>query len=383
MAVRHKHIVELQSFRGIAALVVLLHHCLFYFAMPHSFHPAAEAVFNGHASVVAFFVLSGYVLTAALLRAPIGHNEIVRYLVRRVFRLYPAIWAICILSLLLLLLINHEITVPNRSDWASMFFRSANENVKSVAASLFGLGTFLSPPMWSITVELAGSLLVLLMATTSRGRAVPMAAFVFALAVLSLVLPMQTRIAVTSSYLVHFALGASIPIWGGRLASTLGQRSVLWVALLCVVLMAGFRLVGGWNFNHFFDAPLPGLVEGTAAAVLIALLVERRDAFPLLASCPLVLLGDISYSLYLVHFPVMVALVTVGAGMLHLPVFGSWPLSAVSLMAATMLSSVGLAYISYHWIELPGIKLGNMLLSILRRSPHVDRRQIISNVSAE
>ena len=102
-----------------------------------------------------------------------------------------------------------------------------------------------------------------------------------------------------------------------------------------------------------------------------------------MASRPLAPLGDISFSLYLVHFPVMVALVTVGAGMLHLPVFGLWPLSAVSLMAATLLSSVGLAYISYHWIELPGIKLGNMLLSVLLRSPHVDRRQIISNVSAE
>jgi peptidoglycan/LPS O-acetylase OafA/YrhL len=85
----------------------------------------------------------------------------------------------------------------------------------------------------------------------------------------------------------------------------------------------------------------------------------------------------------LVHFPIMVALATIGAGMLHLPLFGYWPLSAASLMVITFLTSVGLAYLSYHWVELPGIKLGNLLLSAWLRSPPVEHRQIASNVSAD
>lgn len=383
MTVRHKHIAELQSLRGIAALVVVLHHCLYYFAMPDRYYPIAESLFNGHAAVVAFFVLSGYVLTASLQRAPIGNNEIVRFLFRRIFRLYPAIIVTCAGSLLLLLLINHNIEIPNRSNWASQFFRPANQNLKSVVASLSGLGTFLVPPMWSITAELAGSVLVLFMAITSRGRPAVMIAYVVALALLSLVLPTYSRALIIVTYMVHFAIGASLPLWSGRLGSCLGSRSGARLALLCVALMAGFRLVGGWGFRNSFDAPLPGLVEGTAAAVLIALIVERRDVFSLLASRPLVSLGDISFSLYLIHFPIMVALTTVGAGMLGLSVFASWPLSAVALMVATVPCSIFLAYFSYHWVELPGIRLGNWVLSLLLHPPQAQHRQIHSNVTAD
>jgi len=66
MEVRHPHVPELQSIRGLAALAVLLHHCSFLFVTSSTFHFFAEALFNAHAAVVIFFVLSGYVLVRSL-----------------------------------------------------------------------------------------------------------------------------------------------------------------------------------------------------------------------------------------------------------------------------------------------------------------------------
>lgn len=57
------HAVELQSIRGLAALVVVVHHCTFYFRYDPSVKYGFEVALNAHAAVVSFFVLSGFVLT--------------------------------------------------------------------------------------------------------------------------------------------------------------------------------------------------------------------------------------------------------------------------------------------------------------------------------
>lgn len=365
MAVRHHHLPELQSVRGIAALVVLLHHCLFYFAMPQAFFPAAETLLNAHAAVVAFFVLSGYVLTASLTRTSLDTADAARFLLRRGFRIYPAVWFACAVSLALIALLDHEIAVPGQSTWAAKYFTAAGGGTANLILSLSGYGVYLVPPLWSITVELVGSLLVLILAIGVRGSTARMSFAVVLLAAVSLLLPHSGRAAIIATYMVHFAIGASIPHWIGHLDRIgIGQARI--AAAACLIVMAAFRLLGGWNFTQWYSAPVPALAEGVAAAVLIALVVTRREAFGWLAARPLVVLGDISYSVYLLHFPIMAAVAIVGGGMLGLAAFGIWPLSALTLMLATLALTLPLALFSYRWIELPGIALGNAALSALR-----------------
>ncbi|KPH81458.1 acyltransferase family protein [Bosea vaviloviae] len=368
MAVRHHHLPELQSVRGIAALVVLLHHCLFYFALPQALYPAAETLLNAHAAVIAFFVLSGYVLTLSFTRTAMNQADAVSFLLRRVFRIYPAVWFACGLSLVLLVLLDHEMAVPGQSTWASKYFAAADGGAKSALASFMAYGSYLVPPLWSITAELLGSLLVLVLAISVRGDGRRMALALVLLASVSLFLPQSGRGAVMATYLVHFAIGASIPHWIG-LFEKLGIREARIAAAACLVVMAAFRLLGGWNFTEWYSAPVPALAEGIAAAILIALVVTRREAFGWLAARPLVVLGDISYSVYLLHFPIMAAVAIVGGGMLGLAAFGIWPLSALALMLTTLALTLPLALLSYRWVELPGIALGNAALSALRLRP--------------
>lgn len=368
MAVRHHHLPELQSVRGIAALVVLLHHCLFYFAMPQAFYPAAETLLNAHAAVIAFFVLSGYVLTLSLTRTRLSGQDIIGFLLRRGFRIYPAVWFASALSLALLAILDHDIVVSGKSAWAARYYISANGGMKSIMLSLSGYGYYLVPPQWSITVELIGSFVVVALALLVRGQAVRMIFAILLLSALSLCVVQNGRAAETATYLVYFAIGASIPHWIGLL-DRIGIGHARIAAAACLVVMSAFRLLGDWSFAVDYTAPVPALAEGIAAAILIALVVTRREAFGWLAARPLVVLGDISYSVYLLHFPIMAAVAIVGGGMLGLAAFGIWPLSALALMLTTLALTLPLALLSYRWVELPGIALGNAALSALRLRP--------------
>jgi peptidoglycan/LPS O-acetylase OafA/YrhL len=62
------HIEELQSLRGVAALMVAVSHMSSIYMLPPGTRIAIDFVCNAHACIIVFFVLSGYVLTGSLLR---------------------------------------------------------------------------------------------------------------------------------------------------------------------------------------------------------------------------------------------------------------------------------------------------------------------------
>ena len=93
-----RFIAELQSLRGLAALTVMIHHCSFYYIYAPGPKKWAEVLFNAHAAVVVFYVLSGFVLYESLKASTITANAALRFYVRRLFRIYPALWLACALG---------------------------------------------------------------------------------------------------------------------------------------------------------------------------------------------------------------------------------------------------------------------------------------------
>ena len=68
----------------------------------------------------------------------------------------------------------------------------------------------------------------------------------------------------------------------------------------------------------------------------------------LLRLAPLVYLGEISYSVYMIHFPLQVVL--------HLMTVAGWialDYANPGVLAAFLLLTVGAASLSYHFLELP------------------------------
>ncbi len=343
--IRHKHLPELQSLRGIAAVVVLFHHGAFLFDTSETFHLATEALFNAHAAVMIFFVLSGYVLTQSLLGSHFDFKSIGRFYIRRAFRIYPAIVAVSILSGLYLMFVHREVPAFDVSSWYLTNYRAGLPGPEGWALSLLGWRNELIPPLWTVRVEICASV------------ALPPLAYVihkgFGLALLAATAVLL--FALTGSiwmYLFSFAIGG----YAANLRPQLKKYASLPLLLSAVLFMYFFRLLDSdWRFEADVTAALPTLMESAAAAIVVANIAALDISF--LRAKALVWLGDISYSVYLVHFVILSLWAKwIGRSPLHAEA------NALLLMAATFLTTLPVAHVLYQFVELPGIAAGRKFL---------------------
>jgi peptidoglycan/LPS O-acetylase OafA/YrhL len=147
----------------------------------------------------------------------------------------------------------------------------------------------------------------------------------------------------TGSFVLLFVFGITLAthadIWQARLVGlSAGTRAVLWVASFAALIYPTFAS----------DVPL---IFGLGGLGIIALSLTSPRAQHLLSADPIMWLGRVSYSLYLVHLIVLEAAA-------HL-LFGLVPLSVILLGA--ILVSLVCAHVAYHLIERPAIKLGQRL----------------------
>lgn len=125
-----------------------------------------------------------------------------------------------------------------------------------------------------------------------------------------------------------------------------------------IMRIAGLALILVPVFTYSSETPFPGfaaLVPVAGTLLLLAAAPEKKDPIlAILESGPAVYLGRISYSLYLWHWPVLGAVRTLffDSNDLHI--------------AIALLLSIGLAALSYHYVEQPIRKRCR-----LPRAPHM------------
>jgi peptidoglycan/LPS O-acetylase OafA/YrhL len=348
---------ELQSLRGLAALFVLLGHGIGMYAEPEWVYRAA-LVFNGRGAVIMFFVLSGCVLTQSLAGAPLSLSGWMRFMIRRVARIYPAIWVISSFALVYVLTIHQSVRVPDASVAFLARYRMTRLNVPDIILSYLGLLPFLVPQLWTITVEMAASVAIPVLAWLRyRRRRV---FFIVALAALAISFAFGPD--------MPFAIGTLVPAfvagaWLAQKAKPTGlpvpERHAGWTVLVYVGCCA-------FPFTQYlplpYADPLAALAETAVAAAIIGPIVSGRADVTLLRARPLVFLGDISYSLYLVHYLILSVLLKVFAatGLLSsLAIEGAW--KPVFLDAMTVPLAVIISYPLYRFVELPGARFGKRL----------------------
>ncbi len=151
----------------------------------------------------------------------------------------------------------------------------------------------------------------------------------------------------------------------GSPAGSRAAGALLWVVGSLLLFAAPLLL--GWSKHHEgvvvsgFDAwGITVMALGSAGLVASALGSKRVEA--VLASRPVVFLGRISYSLYLVHFAVLFLCTRV----VRAPV---GPVDAVGLIALVSGASIAVSAISYRAVERPAIRVGNALCR--RLAPHL------------
>jgi peptidoglycan/LPS O-acetylase OafA/YrhL len=145
-------IPRLESLRGIAALTVVGYHVWDQFSdtatsgLDAVVFIALKGLTNGIGAVVAFFVISGFVLARSLEANP----DPVRYFRNRFFRLFPAGIAVVVLLTALYY-------------WFGMFvMREGDFRPVNVLLNMLMIRTDINPVMWSMKVECFATPIILL-----------------------------------------------------------------------------------------------------------------------------------------------------------------------------------------------------------------------------
>ncbi|WP_140885663.1 acyltransferase family protein [Muricoccus nepalensis] len=306
---------ELDALRGLAALSVLLHHNLVAAGLLRGWlYDVLEAsplrgLVSGRPAVLFFFVLSGYVLARSLRGTGTGRSagRYARWVLQRAVRLgLPTLGAL-LLSVLLYRL-TYDGTWPGQTPWLrQQLWRHPPELGEFLRQALLLVperGFDLVYPVWSLVHEWRISLLIpALVAVPALGGSRGAARLVLVGAGLSGLAGGSAGegtytgetaledLRATLYFLLPFLLGVALE--AGRVAEIPGGWGMVAAALLAV---AGLARVGS-------DLAI------VAAAALLIWAGQRPGPFRAALRRPaLVALGTVSFSLYLVHEPLLAAL---------------------------------------------------------------------------
>ncbi len=328
-----------------------------------------RVLIEGRVAVMSFFVLSGYVLTRGFWRQKPPHWF--HYYVRRGLRLYPPVIASAILAVVVLG-VQQAVTGTGRG---LVDLDAAGTSVGQIVNNL-GLVTLVEAPLnvvwWSLRWEIWFSILlpVILFGLVSLGcgpnRRFRAAPALFGVACVVLVglqpwirLTFETSHSVTRAilYLPMFGVGIALAAYEQRLVSDAWPRGNRgWLLLGAAALLIMARGAFGQLAAH--EVLDPSLAHGIGEAaplvgvgVLIALLVGWSPARRVMGSRPVVWVGERSYSLYLVHLPLV--------GLLG--VVFSVQGASLWFIAVCLAVSLSAMVVFYRYVERPSAELSNRL----------------------
>ncbi|MFF5210351.1 acyltransferase family protein [Streptosporangium sp. NPDC000396] len=299
----------LDGIRGVAALFVMVHHCwlMSFPGYPGNTGPGWLGwLLYGHFAVVVFIVLSGFSLAVSPARSGWRLGGMRRFAQRRAWRILPPYWAALAFSLAIAWAL-----VPQPGEGAP--------TAKSVVVYGLLLQDLFGAPspngaFWSIAVEAQLYLVfpLLLLVLRRAGAVVMLGVVTVVVAAIGLLAPgvhlVGMLMRLTPQFAVLFAVGvvaAGVIVAGERVR----RLPWHWLALLAAVPVFAVIVVRGsvWTVEHYFWIDL---ALGPAVGLLLAGVATGRPAVlvRLLDLRPIRSLGSFSYTLYLIHAPIVVAI---------------------------------------------------------------------------
>jgi peptidoglycan/LPS O-acetylase OafA/YrhL len=323
---------ELDSLRGLAAIAVVLFHLTYWYDLNRV---APFSVPFGHFGVELFFVISGFVIFMTLDRC----RSTGEFAVSRFARLFPAYWCAVLLTSVVAWLAAPQ--------WDPGLPSPATLAVNFTMLQRFFMVPEVDNSYWTLAIELSFYVAMALLFLFGRLRQVEKfcLAWIGAAALARLVLEIvgeRRNLGPISSitgvfYGQFFILGMMI------YRHSRGEATRLTWAVTAAA--CALSLFGGGPYSLHTpgaDYFLATLIVGG----LVFLAVSGRVS--VLRWAPLVMLGEISYPLYLVHQRIGVVVLRAAP---DLGVPSHWQ------TALALLITVGLAVLIHRLIEVPGRRL--------------------------
>ena len=358
---RFRYHPELDVLRFAAFLAVFMHHALPRDAglyIRNGLSPAATqwlltAKEAGAFGLDLFFALSAYLITELLLseHASRGTFSVSAFYVRRALRIWPLYFTFLALTIFVVP------TIFPADKFGLIYIISFGLFVGNWVCATNGIPFSVAGPLWSISVEeqfYIGWPLLLRFFGINRIKH---------LAVALLLVAFLTRILLAVYGVKHpgvwcntFARLDSIAL-GALVAFSLHGHvpkinNVLRLALAAVAL-AGWWLIARYLSQDGASSVATYALSGLASVMLLFAVLRSEARFLHVPPFSwLVYLGRISYGLYVFHLLALAVMMNV----LVVPVLGI-PLSFGLRVLSSFLVTVGLATLSYTWLEQPFLRL--------------------------
>lgn len=356
----NRRLVNLDHARGFAALVVVVFHALLYSGFLLNDKPEIGDVLavsplawtvSGGGAVLVFFVLSGFVLDRA---TQFGFEPSTKkWIFRRLLRLYLPIYPILFLVFLVSFLVNQG---PYRLELL--------EKLALDSTLVFGHGNLLGV-LWSLRWEIIYSILL------------PFAAWFFNRFVTRVHL-IHIALAIAASMLgnfLNFGFAQYLPmIFAGFLLSrnvmafekramvvsrsNSRESNLKYISMLLIsLLMIGFELqldvlVRVFDIKVFDGWAIIGQAVSLTGSVLLVRAVYSLPSFKGFGAKVLDFLGKTSFSLYLVHGPIVLLTAQIFHSMQYLAILMGVALSLVA------------GWLYFEKVELPTLKLVRKLRGV-------------------
>lgn len=383
------HVPAIDGFRGSAALLVTIFHCWLYTDPPLDGGPLRALIVAGGMGVDFFFVISGFVLFLPVVRRGGEFGSLWGYLVRRVARIVPAYYVA---------LVVQGAATPWLTKWASPFVSTGGWVVFLIHllflqhsaprwllrqfdfhASVMGFGV--NGALWSLSIEAIFYAFLPLVAgfffrnprlglVLGVGLGLGWRFVAFHLPSVAAAVGAGNAVAGNAprlveqfpGYLGHFAFGMSAAfLYVQASVASLRAEAPSWAArpgpwqigllLLLIVSMVGYGSVAKGAPVGVYARYLDDLIPSSAfAALMLTTSVAPPSGQWLMANPVSRWLGDVSYGVFLWHFPVIL-LVSHTLGWIQ----GTGDAQFFGLLGLVLPASLLLGWISRKVIEEPAI----------------------------
>lgn len=356
----------LDGVRGLACLGVIVFHFLVVFAPLAVYdgtpindidrlgqiwrqHSPLYFAMNGQFCVCVFFVMSGYVLTAALYRQ-FTVSALIRRAAGRFIRLYVPAAASTLLAFILMSADLYRVADVSalRGDGTIEipvnFAHPLGQLIRNLGVNPF-LGSptvreLYNTPLWTMSIEFKGSMLVFfgvaLWAIWRPSR------WLLAFSALSLLLIGGGR----EAYFGAFLVGSMMAVWPPQQTST--------AAMVALPLFIGCALGSFTGLPLWLDATTKIYCLG--AILVVWSVLASQSVQQVLEAQPLRWLGKQSFALYLIHQPILFSLSS--AVYLVLIKNGS-AVAILGAFAVLIAASFAAAPLFQICIDIPAISLGH------------------------
>lgn len=333
---------NINAMRFFAACMVIFGHAEMFIGvtgLPNFFGTTSPGI-----AVDIFFVLSGYLITKSFFR----DSNVLRYAIRRVMRIYPALIAATLFAIVLGLFLTTEgrrvyLTSPITIDylWNALIPYHSNSLPGVFATNPHP--TDVNTSLWTLQYELqcyiATPFIYLILRKLPKGRAVLWAVLALCF-VLNVYDAANTNIAWNANYprLFFFYIAGALAF-----EYQAEHRIPIQIAFagLVVVMLVGF------------NNPVAGVIAGSLIIppIVISFAFAKNPVFGKVFSK-----NDYSYGMYVYAFPIQQTVASLmGAD------FGYWPYLAICLVFTFIAS-----FASWHLVEKPCQKLGKKITARLR-----------------